>query len=180
MRLITRHIGIPLAAILLAAGLVLGTTCQAPASKPGPFAVAWNYDTSGYLEVCGCSSNMLGGIARRSTKLSQLRGQQQVLAIEGAHFIETKGEFQLFKGETIIRMLNAMKYDALVVGVREAQQGADALKQIDGIAEMPVLCANLEVEGKPWDTPSMAGPPIPQSRTPGRSLPRRSTTAAAC
>ncbi len=155
MQLISRNLWLPLAAILLAAGLALGTTCQAPAVKPGPFAVAWNYDTSGYLEVCGCSSNMLGGMARRATKLSQLRAQQEVLAIEGAHFIETSGEFQLFKGETIVRMLNAMKYDALVVGVREAQQGAAALQRIDSLAEMPVVCANLEVDGQAWATPFM-------------------------
>jgi hypothetical protein len=138
------------ASLLLAAGLVLGTTCQAPAGKPGPFAVAWNYDTSGYLEVCGCSSNMLGGIARRATKLTQLREQQQVLALEGAHFIETSGEFQLFKGETIVRMLNAMKYDALVLGAREAQQGPAALRKLAELAEMPALCANLDVDGQPW------------------------------
>ena len=155
MGVIVRAMVVIVAAVVLSAGLVLGTTCQAPAGKPGPFAVAWNYDTSGYLETCGCSSNQLGGMSRRATKLMQLRSQQPVLAIEGAHFIETSGEFQLFKGETVVRMLNAMDYDALVVGVREAQQGKNALRQINKLAEMPVICANLEVDGQPWDTPSI-------------------------
>jgi hypothetical protein len=144
------RISLLLAAIgCLALGAGLGAACRAYA-QPGPFAIAWNYDTSGYLETCGCSSHQLGGIARRATKLAELRQKQDVLAIEGAHFIETSGEFQLFKGETVVRMLNVMKYDALVLGVREAQQGPDALKGLAELAEMPALCANLEVGGQPW------------------------------
>ena len=138
------------AAIALAACVSLAAACL-PAPKPQPFAIAWNYDTSGYLETCGCSSHQLGGIARRATKLTELRQQQDVLAIEGAHFIETSGEFQLFKGETVVRALNAMDYSAVVLGAREAQHGAEALRQLADLAVMPALCANLEVDGKPWD-----------------------------
>lgn len=140
-------------ALLIALGFMacalLAAACQ-PAAQPRPFVIAWNYDTSGYLETCGCSSHQLGGLGRRATKLAQLRQQQDVLAIEGAHFIETAGEFQLFKGETVVRALNAMHYNALALGVREAQQGPDALRRLAELAEMPVLCANLEVAGQPW------------------------------
>lgn len=121
--------------------------------KREPFAIAWDYDTSGYLETCGCTSNMRGGLARRATLLKQLRAKQPVLAIEGAHILLDQGEFQLFKGETIVQALGLMDYGALCLGVREAQQGAAGLKELTAAAKLPCVCANLVVDGAPWPTP---------------------------
>src|SRR5436309_8788509 len=102
---------------LLAAALLAANACLS--GEKQSFALAWNYDTSGYLETCGCSSHQLGGLGRRASKLEALRKQQPVLAIEGPHIVEDKGEFQLFKGEMIVDALNMMQYSALVLGVRE-------------------------------------------------------------
>jgi hypothetical protein len=145
-----RAIFISLSLAALAA-LLAFVACFAHAKRE-PFAIAWNYDTSGYLETCGCSSNMRGGLARRATLLKQLREKQPVLAIEGAHILLDKGEFQLFKGEMIVQALGAMDYAALCLGVREAQQGAAGLKELTAAAKFPCICANLSVDNAPWPT----------------------------
>ena len=60
------RIAIELVAALVLALLVGMGTAGCQDAEPEPFAIAWNYDTSGYLETCGCSSHQLGGIARRA------------------------------------------------------------------------------------------------------------------
>ncbi|MCH7472991.1 hypothetical protein IIA79_08585 [bacterium] len=122
--------------------------------QPEPFTIVWNYDTSGYLETCGCSTHQLGGLARRATMIEQLRVSQPVLAIEGAHIVQEAGEWQLFKGETIVRSLNAMGYDAMMLGVREAQHGADGIARLTTLADFDCFSANLMVDGEPYSPAS--------------------------
>jgi len=135
-------------AFLLLAALVLASTCLS--AKPQSFTIAWSYDTSGYLETCGCSAHMYGGLARRATKIAQLRGSGPVLAIEGGHIVEDKGEFQLFKGQMVVEALNRMDYGAMMVGVREAQQGPDGLNKLVAAAKFPIFSANLQGVDAPW------------------------------
>ena len=101
---------------VLCGALMVGA-CMSHAEQRQSFAILWNYDTSGYLETCGCSSHQLGGLPRRATLLADLRARQPVLAIEGAHIVEDKGDFQLFKGEMIVRLLSQMGYNAMLLGV---------------------------------------------------------------
>lgn len=142
--------------LLLAGVLAAGACLGGSSTAREPFAIAWNYDTSGYLETCGCSAAQLGGLARRGTKLAELREKQPVLAIEGAHIVGDMGEFQLFKAQMAVNALNTMKYDALMLGVREAQHGTDGLAQLIRDADFPAYSANLSVDGQPWPTPSVS------------------------
>ncbi len=127
--------------------------CQSSETDKEPFSIVWNFDTSGYLETCGCSTHQLGGLARRATKICQLRENQPLIAIEGAHFVQDAGEFQLFKGEIIVKALNAMDYSALQLGVREAQHGAKGLEILTNLANFPCFSANLETPVGSWKQP---------------------------
>jgi len=144
-----------LAVVVLGGGSLAIAACFSRAQPPEPFTIVWNYDTSGYLETCGCSTHQLGGLARRAWEIDQLRQKQPLVALEGAHFIADAGEFQLFKGETVIAALNLMDYDAAQLGVREAQHGVDGLRDLAGIAQFPCFSANLELNGQPWDPPGV-------------------------
>lgn len=136
-----------LIAVALGSGtMVTGACLIAPPPECEPFAIAWNYDTSGFLETCGCSANQLGGIERRATLIAKLRAQQPLVAIEGAHIVEDKGEFQLYKGETLIAMLNMMDYDAMMLGVREAQHGTEGITRLRDVANFPCFSANLVLD----------------------------------
>ena len=139
-----------LGVLLISAILVLITTSVTPGDQRKPFFIAWNYDTSGYIETCGCSPGQLGGIAKRATLLAGLRERLPTLAIEGAHLLATSEEFQLFKGKVIIRALNGMDYDAMMVGLQEAQLGQTGLEELCEVAEFPCFTANLEIDDQPW------------------------------
>jgi hypothetical protein len=137
-----------LIAVALGSGtMVTGACLIAPPPECVSFTIVWNYDTSGFLETCGCSANQLGGIERRATLIARLRDKQPLIAIEGAHIVEDKGEFQLYKGETLIAMLNMMDYDALMLGVREAQQGLEGIARLRAAADFPCFSANLILDG---------------------------------
>ncbi len=130
-------------------GLLMSVGCG-PAPKGTPFIIAWNYDTNGYLEPCGCSAHQLGGLSRRATKLAELRKQGPVFAIEGARNFQEGGKFQLFKSEIMVKSLNAMDYDAMMLGVQEARYGESGMQMLVDKAAFPVFSANLKVEGAPW------------------------------
>lgn len=133
------------------AGLLV--LCAFASCKEEPresFAVTWNYDTSGYLEVCGCSAHQLGGLPRRATKLEALAENGPLLRIEGAHFFEEAGTFQMMKGRAIVKSLALMDYDAIVLGVREAQQGAAELDKLAELTDIPFVSANVLSEGEPY------------------------------
>jgi len=131
--------------ITLASAALAASTCMSHGAQREPFTIVWNYDTSGYLETCGCSANQLGGIARRGEQLARLREAQPLLAIEGAHIIADEGEFHLYKGETVVDLLNIMGYDALQLGVREAQHGPAGIERLCALAEFPCFSANLQL-----------------------------------
>lgn len=135
----------------IACGIIAAQACIAPREPQVPFAIAWSYDTSGYLETCGCSAHQLGGLARRATLISELRAKQPVLAIEGAHIVADAGEFQLFKGQTIVAALSKMGYNALQLGIREAQHGADGIQHLVETATFPCFSANLVMNGQRWE-----------------------------
>jgi len=138
-------------AVLACLAAAFNSCNQGP--PPEPFTLTWNYDTNGYLETCGCSAHQLGGLARRKTVIDGLRDKQPLVAIEGAHFIESEGEFQFFKGETVIHALNMMGYDALQLGIREAQHGQEGLQGLVELAQFPCFSTNLTIDGVPWDKP---------------------------
>ena len=144
-----KRIHLTILGVLTLAALLVAGRCMS-AGKAQSFSIAWNYDTSGYLETCGCSSHQLGGLARRATKIDQLRQAGPVLAIEGAHIVEDKGEFQLFKGQMIVAALNMMDYGAMMLGVREAQQGTEGIAKLVEGAKFPVFSANLQAKDSPW------------------------------
>lgn len=140
--------------LLLQTALTSGLSgCPADGANRGSFSVAWNYDTSGYLEVCGCSAHQLGGLPRRASKLATLEVLGPILKIEGAHIFEEAGTFQMLKGEAIVKSLAQMDYDALVLGVREAQQGALELDRLAALTEIPFVSANVFSEGKAYAEP---------------------------
>jgi len=144
-----RYLGLSIAVLAVVLGPVLLGGCgQKPAGEP--FLIVWSYDTSGYLEPCGCSAHQLGGLARRASKIAELRTGQPVFAIEGARHLEEGGEFRLFKSEILIKSLNSMGYDALMLGAREAAQGRSGIENLIAVARFPLFSANLEVEGVSW------------------------------
>ncbi|MCB1217494.1 hypothetical protein KDL44_08875 [bacterium] len=147
--------------VILAVLAALLISCPGGNTPRESFSVAWNYDTSGYLEVCGCSAHQLGGLPRRASKLDALESAGPVLKLEGAHFFEEAGTFQMMKGRSIVQALDTMGYDGIILGVREAQQGAAELDSLREQTRIPFISANILSGGQPYgssvETFSIAG-----------------------
>jgi hypothetical protein len=108
-------------------------------------------NTQGFLEVCGCSENQLGGVARRAAMVRDLRYKhpQAILLDAGG----------LFAGDSILDQLRcaihldamrAMQYDVAHVDVGAFQFGTDFLKTMRDTSQVPFVNANVRVDGNTW------------------------------
>ena len=90
------------------------------------------------------SDENLGGIAYLSTKLNSLRNERDSLLISAGDMIQGNNWANLSQGESVIELMNAMKFDAMVLGNHEFDFGQDVLKKRISEAKFPVLGANVE------------------------------------
>lgn len=111
-------------------------------------------NTQGFLEVCGCSDNQLGGVARRAALIRDLRHKhpQAILLDAGG----------LFAGDTLLDQLRcavhldamqAMNYDVAHVDVGAFRFGADFLKTMHDTARVPFVNANVNLAGQAFGSP---------------------------
>jgi 5'-nucleotidase / UDP-sugar diphosphatase len=98
------------------------------------------------------SEELLGGMAWLAAAVDELRNEKQALLLSAGDMIQGNNWANLFQGESVIEMMNAMKFDAMVAGNHEFDFGQDVLKRRLGEATFPVLAANVEgMEGlKPY------------------------------
>jgi 5'-nucleotidase/UDP-sugar diphosphatase len=89
-------------------------------------------------------SEALGGIAHLAAEVDRLRVGQPTLLLAAGDMIQGNQWANFFQGASAIRVMNAMGFDALVVGNHEFDFGQEVLKQRIGEAVFPVLGANVE------------------------------------
>jgi 5'-nucleotidase/UDP-sugar diphosphatase len=92
----------------------------------------------------------LGGLARCATQIRQWQrtNPNSVLVDIGDVYQGTELGLQT-RGEIMIRCLNALAYDAWVVGNHEFDWGLEVLANCVGLSSMPVLSGNAIVAGSP-------------------------------
>ncbi|HEX4141498.1 MAG TPA: bifunctional UDP-sugar hydrolase/5'-nucleotidase [Candidatus Methylacidiphilales bacterium] len=92
----------------------------------------------------------LGGLARCASQIRQWRRDNPHALLLDIGDVYQGTELGLrTRGATMIRCLNALGYDAWVVGNHEFDWGMDPFTSCVGASEMPVLSGNARVEGKP-------------------------------
>jgi 2',3'-cyclic-nucleotide 2'-phosphodiesterase (5'-nucleotidase family) len=98
------------------------------------------------------SREMLGGIPYLAAKVNALRREKPSLLLSAGDMIQGNAWANLSQGESVIEMMNAMHFDAMVVGNHEFDFGQDVLKKRISEAAFPVLGANVEGMGplKPY------------------------------
>ncbi len=107
------------------------------------------------------------GVLNRALMLEALRdslGNENVLLFDCGDFSQGSLFYSVFKGETEIEMMNAMRYDACTIGNHEFDFGLENMAQIFRMAKFEVVCANYgfsntACEGlvKPWTVIERAG-----------------------
>jgi 2',3'-cyclic-nucleotide 2'-phosphodiesterase (5'-nucleotidase family) len=90
------------------------------------------------------SDEMIGGIAYLSAKANKLRAEKPSLLLAAGDMIQGNNWANLTQGESVIKLMNMMRFDAMVVGNHEFDFGQDVLKKRIAEAEFPVLGANVE------------------------------------
>jgi 5'-nucleotidase/UDP-sugar diphosphatase len=103
-------------------------------------------DFHGYAEPhrTAGSPETVGGIAHLAAEVNRLRVGQPTLLLSAGDMIQGNQWANLFQGESVVRMMNVLRFDALVVGNHEFDFGVEILKRRIGEAAFPVLGANVE------------------------------------
>ena len=86
----------------------------------------------------------LGGIAYLAGAVDRARGKQPSLLLAAGDMIQGNPWANLFRGKSTIDVMNAMKFDAMVVGNHEFDFGPKVLKERMAQARFPLLGANVK------------------------------------
>jgi len=132
----TRLIG-PL--VLAALGLLMNGGLFA-----GPAVIVFTADTEGHAGPCTeCPGHSgLGGLARRATAVSKLRGQAPVLLLDAGNALYGPDSIA-GNGGVIVRAYNALAYDAVNLTPRDFRLGKPAVTDALKEAKFAAVSANL-------------------------------------
>lgn len=86
----------------------------------------------------------VGGIAYLASRAKDLRLEKPTLLLSAGDMIRGNVWTDYFKGEPVIRVMNIMGFDAMVVGNHEFDFGMHVLAKRIGEAGFPVLGVNVE------------------------------------
>jgi 5'-nucleotidase/UDP-sugar diphosphatase len=89
------------------------------------------------------SQEVLGGVSVLAEKVNNLRNERPTLLLSAGDMIQGNTWTNLFQGESVIELMNHMKFDAMVVGNHEFDFGQEVLKRRILEARFPVLGANV-------------------------------------
>jgi len=89
------------------------------------------------------SHEMLGGIAYLAAKADALREEKPTLLLSAGDMIQGNNWANLFQGESVVELMNAMKFDVMVVGNHEFDFGQEVLRKRISELHFPVLGANV-------------------------------------
>jgi len=107
----------------------------------------------------------LGGLARCATQIRQWqRANANSLLLDIGDVYQGTELGLHTRGATMIRCLNALAYDAWVVGNHEFDWGLDVLSDCVGLSSMPVLSGNAMLDGKATGKIAPASGPLAKLR----------------
>jgi 5'-nucleotidase / UDP-sugar diphosphatase len=90
------------------------------------------------------SDNFLGGIAYLAELVEKLRSEKPSVLLAAGDMIQGNDWANLFQGDSVIAIMNAMRFDCMVLGNHEFDFGQEVLKKMITEARFPVLGANVE------------------------------------
>ncbi len=90
------------------------------------------------------SNELSGGISYLSAKAKEFRKEKPALLLSAGDMIQGNNWAIFFQGESVIRWMNTLRFDAMVVGNHEFDFGQKVLKKRISEAKFPILGANVE------------------------------------
>lgn len=102
---------------------------------PQEWIVVVTGDNRGYLAPCGCTSPMIGGVARRATALKSLTAGKSSLVLDNGGWVEGAGRQDVLKAEALAQLTALSKVSAINLAPSEAKLGRGqvlALQNLSG------------------------------------------------
>ncbi|MCL4692473.1 MAG: hypothetical protein KJ060_08175 [Candidatus Hydrogenedentes bacterium] len=96
---------------------------------PGSLTVFYTCDTRGHISPCNCTAGVAGGIARRKTYIDENR-TDNALIVDAGNVAAGPREWELLELEYILKGYDAIGYDAVNVGAREASFPVETLREL--------------------------------------------------
>ncbi|MCC6155023.1 MAG: hypothetical protein IT367_14755 [Candidatus Hydrogenedentes bacterium] len=96
---------------------------------PDSLSIFYTCDTRGHINPCNCTAGVAGGLARRKTFISQLQQGDSLIVDVGNNTAGVR-DWELLELEYILRGYDAIGYDAVNIGAREAGLPATKLKAL--------------------------------------------------
>ncbi len=92
----------------------------------------------------------LGGVIERAAYVDSVRsaaGKNNVLLLDAGDFEQGSSYFTILKGDLEVKVMNAMKYDAVCLGNHEFDNGVKELARRLKMAKFKAVCANYDFSG---------------------------------
>lgn len=128
--------------------VLLLTSCK-PEAQVKELTIFHTNDLHSHLKKNKSDPFELGGLARTSTLLKQLRTAATAsLTLDAGDWSEGTWYYDIDQGANMLRLLSAMNYDAAALGNHDFLQGPDELVKTltSAHASFPVLAANLNFD----------------------------------
>ena len=96
----------------------------------------------------------LGGVDRRYEYFKEVKKENRaknVLILDAGDYNQGTPFFTLFKGDAEVEIMNALGYDAAVLGNHELDNGQEELARRIKMLNFPTLCANYNFIGTPLE-----------------------------
>jgi 5'-nucleotidase/UDP-sugar diphosphatase len=143
-----RVVGVLLVLAMLALLSVAAFTARGEASLQTEITILHTNDTHAHLESFG--DPVEGGVARRYTAIQQVKDEGgNVLLLDAGDAFQGTLFFNVWEGEEEAYFMNALGYQAMAVGNHEFDKGPATLADFIGLADFPVLSANVDASAEP-------------------------------
>lgn len=84
------------------------------------------------------------GFAKIATKIKEIRNaQENVLVLDAGDTFHGQTISTLVKGESIVKVMNTIKYDAMVPGNHDFNYGQERLVELSQVTDFPIIASNI-------------------------------------
>ncbi|ORY02709.1 Metallo-dependent phosphatase [Basidiobolus meristosporus CBS 931.73] len=109
-----------------------------------------NIDGKDCTETERTANGCLGGIGRLASMVKQWREKvPDLLLLDAGDQFQGSIFYNVFKGDLVARVMNELRYDLMVLGNHEFDDGPEALADFIEKVNFPVICANCVAEKSP-------------------------------
>jgi 5'-nucleotidase len=110
------------------------------------FTVLHTNDTHSCIEPFKQENgHLVGGYVRRATYIASMRDSiKNLLLFDCGDISQGSPYYNIFKGDVEISLMNAIGYDAMVIGNHEFDYGVDNMARIFRMAKFSIVCANYD------------------------------------